>query len=160
MECTICYETVHEGEIQVLECAHSLCQICLGRLRSRICPFCRTSIERTTRHADARPGSDEEPYFVFSSELEQAFSVSAAVNRRNRRRRRRRDTPIFPMVGRPVPLSLSQEEVATLRTVQLPALPSIQGSRSRSDNDLQKARRRKARWREGLIHQRSHAGAR
>lgn len=46
MECEICYETVAENDIEILECAHGLCKKCFSLLRTRNCPFCRTIIRR------------------------------------------------------------------------------------------------------------------
>jgi hypothetical protein len=45
MECFICYETVNDtGDMIRLECLHSLCKRCLGKLEKRLCPYCRTDI--------------------------------------------------------------------------------------------------------------------
>ena len=156
MECYICYETVEEGEIRVLECAHSLCQRCLSRLRVHICPFCRTSIERS--HQDI-VSHREGPSSVSAREedLEHAFSM---IRRGRRRMRRRRERPSQLPVLRHIPPLLSDEEVAELRTAASVAQLSDSESKSRSDDLLQRARRERARWREGSMHRRSHTGAR
>jgi len=44
-ECSICYDNIDRGgKIIFLECLHSICSICIQKLRYPLCPFCRVKI--------------------------------------------------------------------------------------------------------------------
>jgi len=39
--CDICFDDKKENQLQILPCSHHLCETCLIRLKSPLCPFCR-----------------------------------------------------------------------------------------------------------------------
>ena len=39
--CDICFDDKEENQFQILPCSHYLCETCLIRLKSPLCPFCR-----------------------------------------------------------------------------------------------------------------------
>lgn len=80
MECQICYENVNDnGDMIRLECLHSLCKRCLGKLEKRICPYCRADIAVEITTILYRPVLTKE-YKVYMD----------PIRIRGRRRRRRR----------------------------------------------------------------------
>jgi len=78
MECRICYENVPSNNLEILECSHSLCKKCLGKLRCLLCPFCRNPIIRSVTKK-----------VVITQEIDYDIYVSNRINSRARKRARR-----------------------------------------------------------------------
>ena len=94
MECGICYEYVSQDNIEILECAHSLCRKCLGKLHSQTCPFCRNPFINNFL-IPSYDNSDteyliEDINLIFSNSLRLEQNIIRNRARRNRRNRRRR----------------------------------------------------------------------
>lgn len=145
MECRICYETVTEDNIEVLECIHSLCQSCLGKLRNRLCPFCRTPI-------GGCPTPPLQPDISLPRSLHINMSFDIAQPRRRRRRRapRRRISP-GPRVRAPLQLSPSDID-DLLNNVVRPSGEESKREVSVSDRNRQCRRDARNRWRLQHIH--------
>ena len=140
MECRICYETLSEDNIEILECAHSLCQKCLGNLRQQLCPFCRNPISKSpsTQTLRVNPLINNIP--INTAVLH--IIVAPPTRRRMRRRRRRNLSPMQP----PRELSPSDIEVIGLEE------DNKDYQTSRHDKERQRRRNTRNRWRV----QRSH----
>ena len=143
MECRICFENVTEDNIVSLECAHSLCQTCLGNLRQPLCPFCRTSIQNATI-ATTRPLHEHLPSRILTSEIEAYDNISTTVRRRRRRRRRRPSIP--PTIRAPTmvdPFDIDEIQVEEqFQVIQT----------SVSDKERQRRRNSRNRWRQDSVH--------
>ena len=139
MECHICFENVTEDSIVSLECAHSLCQTCLGNLRQRLCPFCRTSIKNMSELAQP----------IFSSSSTPQIEIFDIVTPRHRRRRRRR-RPSIPHVIRAPTLveSFDMEDIQVAR--QHPNSETKQ--ESVCDKERQRRRNIRNRWKQNSTH--------
>ena len=144
MECHICFENVTEDSIVNLECAHSLCQTCLGNLRQRLCPFCRTSIKNMSAPA--------QPIFSSSSPPQiEIFDIITTIRRRHRRRRRRRRRRAsIPHVIRAPTLveSFDMEDIQV--AFQHPDSTIKQDSVC--DKERQRRRNTRNRWRQNSTH--------
>ena len=134
MECRICFENVAEDSIVSLECAHSLCQTCLGNLRQPLCPFCRTSIKDLS--TTAQPLRDHLPSI---SRIE-AYDLVTTIRRRRRRRYR---NPSIPHTIR-VPSLIDPFDIDEIQVEQ--QLPVSQVSVP--DKERQRRRNNRNRWRQ------------
>ena len=154
MECRICYEPVTADNIQVLECAHSLCQSCLGNLRSRLCPFCRNPIQSLTQ--TRTPPPDSPPPIVVHINVE---LIDDPLPRRRRRRRRRdpnRQIPTSSPIT--VPNQLTTLEMNEMRrdVEQQARDPRGEVRGSVSDRHRQERRSARNRWKYNLHNQENH----
>ncbi len=118
MDCDICYETVTEDKLQILECAHALCKSCLSKLRNRNCPFCRNPISSSAQKR-------EETFETLSiriideQEVEHYdIDIHDNLQRFNRRRRRNREERerIRDEVFRNIPREMSEHETQSILT--------------------------------------------
>jgi RecJ-like exonuclease len=106
LECLICYEHVAEkGDMEWLECSHSLCCTCYGKLQSSKCPFCRTAFKRVDEKL-IEPVNQIVPrdYPVYQSSL------------RIRVRRRRRRRTLVERINNPYPIVIETSENIRNRT--------------------------------------------
>lgn len=95
MECQICFNTVIlENIIQLTECSHSLCKLCLERLRNRNCPFCRAEINLPEIPQNLLP-TEVESDFLFDEIVEEELHqidinvyIDMDIRTRNRRQNR------------------------------------------------------------------------
>lgn len=156
MECLICYESVTADNLQVLECAHSLCHSCLGNLRNRVCPFCRNPIQSSSQQPPTIT-NDQTPVVVhINIDLE-----TAIVGRPRRRRRRRRSglqLPTISPVRVPRQLSVSEVEELNQQTIYTGSISDPRGEvssprDSRSDRNRQRCRRARNRWKQYMQNQ-------
>lgn len=67
--CHICYEDVMKSNMKWLDCAHSLCTVCYGRLEKRECPFCRQAIPKPERPRKPRLRNNHVPEMEDAEEL-------------------------------------------------------------------------------------------
>ena len=82
MECPICYENVTDDRDMIrLECMHTMCMRCLGKLEKRLCPYCRTDITMQVTAILYRPLPTRD-HKVYTGE------IRIRVRRRRRRRKR------------------------------------------------------------------------
>ena len=140
MECRICYENVTQDNLEILECAHSLCQSCLGNLRQRVCPFCRTPIQ-----------SPSEPLLPIVPQppliLNIRLNVIPQPRRRRRRRRPRRRVSSEPQAM--VPPQLGPDEINDIvNDIEQSSVVESKNDVSVSDNNRQHRRNFRNRWRE------------
>lgn len=150
MECRICYESVTEDNIETLECMHSLCQICLGQLRRRLCPFCRTPIGSAsellplTREIDP-PSLRLPPPRLLHLDME----VLPLPRRRRRRRRARRRRPSSSSPPIRAPMNIDPSVVEEMRVTSLnERVDENETKNSISDKYRQCRRRSRNRWKE------------
>ena len=147
MECGICYETVANDNIEILECAHSLCQLCLGKLRQRVCPFCRTPIG-----GSAVPPLNVETQTHTRSQTPHRQNVRLNVSPRFRRRRRLRGTrrriaSSVPQVS--VPQQINPDEISDMvNNISQSSNTENEAIVSVSDNKRQHRRKIRNRWKE------------
>lgn len=145
MECRICYETVTEDNLEILECTHSLCQSCLGNLRHRICPFCRTPIG-----GPALPPPRDETLQPLLLHLDISLDIVVQPRRRRRRRPRRRSSPRLQVRA---PQQLDPDDIDDLLNgVARPAEVESKNEVSVSDRKRQRRRNSRNRWREQNVH--------
>lgn len=90
--CLICYDfQADRGEMVFLDCAHSLCSLCLSKLQQQACPFCRTAIKEIIPK-----GTDIDIVRLPSQSLRRNYldedNYQRTLRIRTRRRRRRRRT--------------------------------------------------------------------
>ena len=145
MECRICYETVTEDNIEVLECIHSLCQSCLGKLRNRLCPFCRTPIGGL-----ALPPSPTETPPPLLLHLDVSWDIVLHPRRRRRRRRPRRRSSPRPRAR--APQQLSSSDIDDLLNDVVRSSEAESKHVSVSDKKRQYRRCSRNRWREQNVH--------
>ena len=142
MECRICYESVTGDNIEILECTHSLCQSCLGNLRHRLCPFCRTPIGGPS--LPPQPTETPQPLLLHLN-----ISLDIVLQPRRRRRRRRPRRRLSPISQTRVPQQLSAGDIDDLLN---PVVRSTEGESkgeiSISDKRRQSRRNTRNRWRE------------
>ena len=113
MECRICYETVTEEKILYLECTHSLCKICVGKLVKQICPFCRTEI----KHNESTMNKKENNEYNIRANFEDIFlDTELLVPRQQRRRRRRRRSEIIQQEIN-IPIMLSVTDISQISEI-------------------------------------------
>jgi len=145
MECRICYESVTEDNIEVLECMHSLCQSCLGNLRHRLCPFCRAPIGGSRRPSSPTPL----PPGIL---VPRVIYINAEIRPRRRRRRRARRRAISPQPNPRAPTRLSSYELNEL--LGRPDVEEAEQKESHSVSDKARQCRRSARnrWRQHRYH--------
>lgn len=169
MDCPICYDVVEGDKVRKLNCEHTLCMICLQRLRSKLCPFCRAPITIPYKQRLLPTNNDEDELdlddsffwedvdgyeFEFSVQIaipqrrrrhrSLSFSDVTPVPRRRARRRRRRihsDSDAEPPV---VPLVVDPDEIVTPTPVLMTERAEPQ---SESDKDRQRARSGRDTWR-------------
>lgn len=118
MDCDICYETVTEDKLQILECAHTLCKSCLSKLRNRNCPFCRNPISSTTQQREETLETLS-IRIVDEQEVERYdIDIHNTLQRFNRRRRRDREERerIRDEVFRNIPREMSEYETQSILT--------------------------------------------
>lgn len=162
MECPVCYETAADDKYQTLECTHSLCKLCLSRLRQRICPLCRAPIKISYRRQLLPTAADDE--FNWSPEdiewervnsYEFEFSVEVRTTRLSRRRRRRNRSGRNrgTQVGLPrIPIIISDANMADMSASV--SVPSEEPTPVATENDhrRQKTRYGRHQWREDRAH--------
>lgn len=160
MECQVCYETATEDEYKKLECSHSLCKLCLSKLRQPKCPFCRAPINLPYREQLLPVQNDDEDFnlteinniesidiniYNFDYSLEMNNYNQRVRNRRRRTRRSGRERTVNTDISR-IPTNISEEEISEILNNE-----SLQGknseiSKSTSDNIKQHARFKRNRW--------------
>lgn len=118
MDCDICYETVTEDKLQILECAHALCKSCLSKLRNRNCPFCRNPISSMTQQREETLETLS-IRIVDEQEVERYdIDIHNSLQRFNRRRRRDREERerIRDEIFRNIPREMSEHETQSILT--------------------------------------------
>ena len=161
-ECPICYIETSDNAFQILECAHSLCKLCFSKLRSRVCPFCRTPIGTKKRKKKQQRRYRPEPQAFISERERRNVSIIENItveeiipplNRtRHRRRRNRTERPFIT-----VPINLTDREIDFIESsdssLDNRPIPIIRNS-SVSDKKKQLYRKKRNRWREDQIRKR------
>lgn len=156
MECPVCLEP--KCVIPLLACGHPLCETCLLRLRQRICPLCRKKID------DHAP-SEQYTYDILWEHVDVYpfdFNVQVPASTRLRQRRRRRrvlptHTRVNEGANTPViPATISEETVDQILSGFTPSTRGdALGVRTTvSDENKQKYRRNRNRWREDITQRR------
>jgi hypothetical protein len=150
MECPICYEISAVDNCRQLQCPHSICKLCLGKLQRHICPLCRAPFNFS--HEYSTHDNDNE-LTVNSSDIEWEhisnydFDFSVEVSTRNRRRRNNRILEVNNGVSH-TPLVISEVHITEIlydtHTIEDELVPLI----SESDKIKQKHRNARNRWKE------------
>jgi len=145
MECQICYETVAENNLEILECAHGLCKKCYALLRTRNCPFCRTPIIKiTTTPINIPQLTTTVPNFI-EEELEYESHIQQSTRfRRQRRRDRELRQRIQQQATNNIPTSLSEYEIDNI-TQQISTSPITTTIQNQSISDKRRQKYRSQR---------------
>ena len=152
MECGICYEIVTKDNLEILECAHSLCQLCLGKLRQHVCPFCRNPIGGST----VSPLHDETQTQT-QTQTPRGRNVrlgeTPQSRRRSRRRRSRRMASSVTQVNAPQQISSNEINDMINDIAESSNMENEDGNDvSISDNRRQHRRNIRNRWKEQNAH--------
>ena len=153
MECPICYEKAAEDDCQVLECTHSLCKNCLSKLRQRICPLCRASINIPSKFMPSILEDNTYDWNIEDIEWERVeiYDSDFRIQIRNRRSRNRRRSRLernremleassrIPDVVSDVHIAEIMYGISIFRDISIPA-------RSVSDKQQQKKRNKRSVW--------------
>lgn len=157
MECPVCYETVNTNIVQKLECNHSLCKICLDRLRTPCCPLCRANITIVCRR-NLLPvdNSTEDVEFVSFDEETQTYELEFSIEIQlpsfvHRSRRRRSGTGNRIEQDLNVPTVVSRQDLLELMSEDT-IVDNIYNISM--DCNKQKARQIRNRWRNSNYHDR------
>jgi hypothetical protein len=152
MECGICYSIIPEENFKVLECMHSICQSCFSKLHSYTCPFCRTPISELNKNIFNNYSDD----YHDDDDNNGIFEIlyNQTTNRRSRRNRRSRARRNHP---NNVPQNISTQDINAIRqqisTLQLPTEIITYNNESIPDNNRQRLRSIRNRWRNYNNHQ-------
>ena len=152
MECQICYETVTENNLEILECAHGLCKKCFSLLRTSNCPFCRTPIKKIT--------PEEQPHEIFSirmfnnEDLEHEYDPIIIQSVRFRRRRRRnyeQRERLRDQARTNIPTIISDTEINNILNHVSTSPITDNRKHHISDKHKQKYRHNKNKWKSQLL---------
>ena len=153
MECGICYGIIPEENFKVLECMHSICQSCFSKLHSYTCPFCRTPISELTKNIVNDYSDDNNDDNNDNNEIIEILH-NQPTNRRSRRSRRPRTRRNYP---NNIPQNISTQDINAIRqqisTLHLPTEIITYNNESIPDNNRQRLRSIRNRWRNYNNHQ-------
>jgi hypothetical protein len=161
MECQVCYETATEDEYKKLECSHSLCKLCLSKLRQPKCPFCRATIILPYKEQLLPVQNDDEDFnlnevdnvelidvnmynFDFSLEMNN-YNPRIRHRRRRMNRRSNREITLNTDISR-IPTNITEEEISEILNNDVLHGNNSEISKSTSDNIKQEARFKRNRW--------------
>ena len=51
MDCNICMEKKCADDMEILNCCHHLCKLCLDKLIKNVCPYCRLPFDNVTSNS-------------------------------------------------------------------------------------------------------------
>ena len=140
-ECPICYIEIPENAFKILECKHSLCNLCFSKLRSRVCPFCRYPIKNKIKKK--KRNRRLIPTTILVEEI--IPPLNQRINRRQRRRvSRHNNTIIAPSIyltNQEIDFIINEEEEPLLNNT----LESV------NDRKKQLYRKNRNRWKQNYI---------
>ena len=155
MDCIICCDTMPENQMKQLECSHTLCMVCLSRLRTRSCPFCRHAITipyiqsllPTLPDTEIEPDASLYTQNIEGMIFQLYYPIPDLENEnliypptRRRRRALNRHTRTNTSTNN-IPTNLSTTEVATIRALLQPQKEKLPPAKeSISDRNRQKKR--------------------
>lgn len=144
MECPVCYETVTGDKINVLDCAHSFCIICISKLLAPKCPLCRTPIVKPNIN-----NWNDDSYII---DVDVVIPIRQSRPRRRRPRQDRDNQQNYT-----IPSIVLPGEINNNAIVLLPPPPPLL---YRDDVIMQQNRSNRNSWRQNNTHNRSRWSSR